>query len=179
MKEAFTRLNEAEEARAGSEIHSLRAEEDLRRHKDQLARVQQELDDARVKMRNLQEEKVVSDRETEKIRTENLELQSRYRTQLAREQGREEGLKRGMAKQFQENRQYIYEAGYSDGFEEGRESGLKEGIKKGRKEGVVEGKAQGRREERRNALEAFDRFIQEQREDEEEVSFDLHHRNYL
>lgn len=130
-------------------------------------------------MRNLQEEKLVSERETEKIKTEHHELQSRYRTQLAREQGREEGLKRGMAKQFHENRQYIYEAGFSDGFEEGRESGLKEGIKKGRKEGVSEGKAQGRREERRNALEAFDRFIQEQREDEEEVSFYLHRRNYI
>ena len=75
-----------------------------------------------------------------------------------------------MMKQFNENRQYVWEEGFSAGFEEGKDSGLKEGIKRGRKEGVREGREQGKREEKRNALEAFDRFLREDREGEE-VSF--------
>ncbi|KAJ3934020.1 MAG: hypothetical protein NXY57DRAFT_745554 [Lentinula lateritia] len=147
LKDAFERLTEAEEARSRSEIHSIKVEEDLHRYREQ-------------------QEKSASEREVEKIRVANLELQSKFRSYQAKEQGREEGLKSGMLKQFHENRQYIWEEGFSDGFEEGREAGFKEGNRKGRKEGVREGREQGRREERRNALEAFDRFIREEREGE-------------
>ncbi|KAJ4477070.1 hypothetical protein C8J55DRAFT_516544 [Lentinula edodes] len=168
LKDAFERLTEAEEARSQSEIHSIQVEEDLHRYREQVTRVQQELRDAQIQIESLRQEKSASEKEVEKIRVSNLELQSKFRSYQAKEQGREEGLKSGMLKQFHENRQYIWEAGFSDGFEEGREAGFKEGNRKGRKEGVREGREQGRREERRNALEAFDRFIREEREGEDD-----------
>ncbi|KAJ3806483.1 hypothetical protein F5876DRAFT_91051 [Lentinula aff. lateritia] len=182
LKDAFERLTEAEEARSQSEIHSIKVEEDLHRYREQATRVQQESRDARIQIESLRQEKSASEREVEKIRVANLELQSKFRSYQAKEQGREEGLKSGMLKQFHENRQYIWEAGFSDGFEEGREAGFEEGNRKGRKEGVREGREQGRREERRNALDAFDRFIKEEREGEDDRGVDHRHlqqSNYL
>ncbi|KAJ4483307.1 hypothetical protein J3R30DRAFT_1761304 [Lentinula aciculospora] len=166
LKEAFDKLTEAEEARSQSEIHSIRVQEDLHRQKEQVARLQQELREAQIQIERLQQEKSASEIEVEKIRAAKTALQSKFRSYQAKEEGREEGLKSGMLKQFQENRQYVWEAGFSDGFEEGKAAGSKEGTRKGRKEGVREGREQGRREERRNALEAFDRFIKEEREGE-------------
>lgn len=89
LKETFAKMTEAEEARSQSEIHSIKVEEDLRRHTEQLSRLQQELDDTRTKMANVQEEKSFSEIETERLKVENLELESKFRNYKAREKGRE------------------------------------------------------------------------------------------
>ncbi|KAJ3777852.1 hypothetical protein FB446DRAFT_76310 [Lentinula raphanica] len=168
LKDAFDQLMEAEEARSQAEIHSIKVEEDLHRHKEQLKRVESECANARTQIEQLQQAKSISEKEVEKAMAANFELQSQFRSYQAKEEGRGEGLKNGILRQFNENRQYVWEAGFSDGFEEGKEAGLKEGLRKGRKEGVREGIKQGRREERKNAIEAFDRFIREKCEGEDE-----------
>ncbi|KAH9894816.1 hypothetical protein C8Q73DRAFT_645042, partial [Cubamyces lactineus] len=86
------------------------------------------------------------------------------------EEGRDEGLREG------------YETGRAEGFAAGRMTGYEEGKKAGRSAGYEEGKkagysdgyeagyAQGRKEERARALDAFDRFIENEMDPRRSVS---------
>ncbi|KAG6842177.1 hypothetical protein C0991_001670 [Blastosporella zonata] len=101
-----------------------------------------------------------------KMRESDMEEGHRIELQNALEEGREEGRIEGEKNGYRDGKGQGYvegkTAGKVEGFKEGRAKSYREGKNAGRLEGLAEGYIQGRVEERRTALEAFDRFLDEE-----------------
>jgi hypothetical protein len=172
-KEAFTRVVAAESALHNSEVDSVRLEEELRRYQSQSQAMERELRRLRTDAVRLEKRRGEAERSAAKAR----DATRQYRMDLKECQVREEGQHIDMQKWFDEGREQGWKAGHAEGFEEGRFGGFEEGrfggfeegVSVGRKEGLREGREQGRYEERRNALDAFDRYLDEEIDDNEDV----------
>ncbi|KAG6903021.1 hypothetical protein C0995_007454 [Termitomyces sp. Mi166 len=107
-----------------------------------------------------------------RIRESNLEHGHRIELLNTLDEGREEGWIEGEKDGYKEGRAQGYlegkNAGRAEGYEEGRAKGYEEGRGAGRKEGLLEGYKQGRDEERKKALEAFDKFLDEEMNGQDE-----------
>ncbi|RDB25464.1 hypothetical protein Hypma_007824 [Hypsizygus marmoreus] len=176
-KEVSTKLIAAESIRRQMESDLERSNAENRRYQMQLENGDRE--QKRLKANLLQAEKLVD--ELEEANSKAKESSRYYQNLLlehrAHEEGREEGRQIAMQRCFEDGRDEGWVAGNDEGFEEGRKAGfedgrrtgrkegLREGREQGRIEGLREGREQGRIEERRNALEAFDRFLNEEMDD--------------
>ncbi|KII92068.1 hypothetical protein PLICRDRAFT_36838 [Plicaturopsis crispa FD-325 SS-3] len=79
--------------------------------------------------------------------------------EVGREEAQEEAFEAGRADGFEAGRFDGFEEGRKLGYDEGRKVGKEEGRKLGKEEGLVQGRNEGRKEERQNAMQAFDRFL--------------------
>jgi hypothetical protein len=169
-REALVRAKVAEAERERQENESIRLERDMREYQIRLEASQREAkwlqDDARSMKRELQELQDSEAKAQELIRKH----QTALREYEIQGKERESQIKVLVDRWYENGREDGHDEGYEIGFRDGRKLGVKEGLKKGRKEGVKEGWEQGRNEERRNAIEAFDRFLSEDSNDER-VSF--------
>ncbi|KAI1791350.1 hypothetical protein LXA43DRAFT_889442, partial [Ganoderma leucocontextum] len=178
------RLGNAEVARHQLELDATRAQEECRRWQMQAdaaerearrmqaelgraERARQEADQAEREARDTarRAEQVLREwqaREAGREEVRRLEVRRRY------SDGRDEGFEDGRAEGYEAGHQDGYEAGQQEGYEQGRDEGLsagriagfEEGRKAGHADGLQVGYSQGRKEERAKALEAFDRFIE-------------------
>ncbi|KAG6879669.1 hypothetical protein C0992_013205 [Termitomyces sp. T32_za158] len=150
------------------------AERDLERLKNDLRRAEKlksEYEKANIKA----EEQVRHTKDKllgYKIRTGNLEHGHRIELMDTLDKGREEGWIEGEKNGYKEGQAQGYlngkNVGRAEGYKQGRGEGYEEGRDIGRKEGLLEGYKQGRDEERRTALEAFDKFLNEELNGEDE-----------
>ncbi|KAG6845894.1 hypothetical protein H0H87_000700 [Tephrocybe sp. NHM501043] len=79
-------------------------------------------------------------------------------------EGEKDGLKEGRAQGYQEGKNI----GRLEGLKEGRAKGYVEGKNVGKGEGLKEGYMQGRADERQTAFEAFDRFLDEEMDSQDD-----------
>ncbi|KAF9465015.1 hypothetical protein BDZ94DRAFT_1255108 [Collybia nuda] len=161
-KSVSARISEAETARRQAEAETEQANSENRRYQMQLESVERELKRLRDDVQRLEKDK-------EELEGSNLrakETSRQYHTALqnfqAREEGKNEVRHLALERSYNEGQEEGWSLGHEEGFVEGREEGYEEGRRAGRKEGIQEGREQGRNKERRNALEAFDRFLNEE-----------------
>lgn len=141
----------------------------MKRFQLQLDCAARELRRAQAEARALGGERDSAEDAAAKARDAVREYQLALRDYEAREEGREEVHELRMRRQFDDGREEGWDAGRAEGFAEGRDDGFAEGMKAGRAEGVAEGREQGRKEERVHALEAFDRFLAMEMDEEDET----------
>ena len=102
----------------------------------------------------------------EEGRLEGMRLEVRRRYDDGRddgfEDGRSEGYEAGYAEGLEEGKAEGFHAGRTEGVASGRLAGFEEGKQVGFDEGFKEGYERGRREERAHALEAFDKFLDDE-----------------
>ncbi|PPQ63496.1 hypothetical protein CVT24_005153 [Panaeolus cyanescens] len=123
------------------------AQLELRRMQTEMEETQRELEEAQKRER----------RATEALREE----QDLSTHAMIQHMARENGYRAALKSYLEGGREQGYEEGYNIGYEDGRKAGIKEGRTKGRKEGLIEGIEQGRAEERKKAIEALDRFLED------------------
>ncbi|KAF8893959.1 hypothetical protein BD779DRAFT_1435577 [Infundibulicybe gibba] len=169
--DATTKLMSAESARQQAELTGSRLGEEVRRYQTQLANLERELGRLKSDVHRLeQHNREVSD-QAEEARDKSQKHHIALQEYEAREEGREQARKFAMNRCFDDGWEEGWSVGHSEGYKEGKRDGHKEGVKIGRREGLAEGRERGRNEERRNALEAFDRFLDEEMDGDENVSF--------
>lgn len=163
-REALARAETAEAGRDALQTERMRLENDTRGYQMQMEASQREtrqleedLADARREMAELEysEQKARETLRRYQIILNDMEKQIRLRANEVQK----------MIDQCYEDGR---EDGYEDGYRDGQEAGVKEGWRKGRKEGLRQGKEQGRRAERQYAMEAFDKFLEEETNDRDE-----------
>ncbi|KAF8967848.1 hypothetical protein BDZ97DRAFT_1916433 [Flammula alnicola] len=164
--EALARAKAAEAENERMEIESMRLERDSRNYQIQLEasqretrRLQDDMHDIRREMEDLQNSEAKAHESVRKYQLALHELQIQMRNREVQIQG-------VVDRCYEDGREDGYDEGYEKGYDDGRKSGLKEGLKKGRKEGVKEGREEGRNGERRNAIEAFEKFLSEDMDDD-------------
>ncbi|KAI8994052.1 hypothetical protein BD414DRAFT_481271 [Trametes punicea] len=193
-----SRLAASESARHQAELDATRAQEECRRWQMQAdaaereaRRLQAELARAeRAKAEKEQGEREAREaarraeqvlrewqaKEAGKEEVRRLELRRRFTDQRDEgyEEGRAEGYETGRLEGYEEGREAGtregYETGRSEGFAAGRMTGYEEGKKAGYSEGYEAGYTRGRKEERARALDAFDRFIENEMDHRRSVS---------
>lgn len=173
------RLSTAETARHQSELDAARAKEEVRRHQMQLEMSERELQRVRSSVTNLTRQKEDAEREANKAREQSRDYLQKIREYEAREDGREEGRRIGQRKGYnagwEECWPVAHAEGHGIGYEKGRSEGYAEGHAKGHKagrgagheatrkraktEGYNEGVERGRKVERERALDAFDKLL--------------------
>jgi hypothetical protein len=168
-KDVFTRVAAMEAALHNAEVQSVRSGEELRKYQMQSQVMERELRRVQADVVRLEKQKAEAEKSAGKAR----DATRQYQMILREYQAREEGQHMGVQKWFDQGRDQGWEEGHPEGFEEGKISGFEEGIRVGRKEGLRAGKERGRYEERRNALDAFDRYLDEEIGADEEVSSSL------
>ncbi|KAK7472776.1 hypothetical protein VKT23_000884 [Stygiomarasmius scandens] len=162
VKEILSRACDAEEARARAETQYMIERQESSRYREELERLQQELQLARDNVTTLTEERDAAQKTAQREKEERRKCQTAFRNYQAREEGREEGIKQGMARQFQQERARAWQTAYEEGYEKGQAEGFDDGKKLGYKQGFAKGREKGRKEERKNAMEAFDQFLTEE-----------------
>ncbi|KAG6832631.1 hypothetical protein H0H92_014467 [Tricholoma furcatifolium] len=143
-------LHRVENLKGEYEKATGKAEEKARQYKDRLI-------DYRIRESNLEH-----DHQIELLNTLDEGREDGF--QEGQEKGYVEGIRAGKADGYKEG----MKAGKIEGSKEGRAKGYQEGRDVGRAEGVVEGRKQGHMEERRTALEAFDRFLDEESNEQDD-----------
>lgn len=146
--EAEFRASTAENAQRTVELDSADLRNDIQRYRLQFESTRRDL--TRLERRN---EELEANAEKARDSIQDLQLALARREGL--EMGKEEGWTMAMQKQSDESREVGWAAGMDEGFEDGRSKGFAEGWKKG----IDEGYKQGRSDERWNAINAFDRYI--------------------
>lgn len=163
-REALARAEDAEIARDTLQDERMHLEKDTREYQMQMEASQRE-------KRQLEEDLTDARREMEELEYSERKAQETVRKYQTMMNSMEKQI-RVRATEVQKVVDQCYEDGredgYEDGYRDGREAGLKEGLKKGRKEGLRQGREQGRRTERWNAMEAFDKFLVEETNDQDE-----------
>jgi flagellar biosynthesis/type III secretory pathway protein FliH len=170
-KDATTQLVAAETAKRGAEAGSQQLSADNKRYQIQFEHLEREMKRLKADILRLEEENEWLEASNIKAKESSRHYQNALRDYQAREDGREEGQQRAMQQCFEDGREEGWSLGQDEGFEEGRQEGFQEGLRTGRKQGFGEGREHGRNEERKNAMEAFDRFMNEEmHEYDDEVS---------
>lgn len=168
-REALRRARVAEAENERIQAASVSLERDMRNYQMQLEASQREArrfqNDIRPIEREMEEVRLSEARAQESIQKYQATLRE-YERQMKE---RASQMKAALESWYESGRESGHVEGYDQGHHEGRRVGMKEGRKLGRKEGVIEGREQGRNEERRNAVEAFERFLAEDA-DEQRVS---------
>jgi hypothetical protein len=149
------------------------AETGLQQSNAESRRYQIQLEHMEIEMRRLKADILSLEKENERLEGLSIkakETSRQYQTALrdyqAWENDKEVGRQMTMQRWFEQGR----DKGWSLGHKEGKEDGFDEGIVVGRKEGLLEGIEHGKNEERKKAMEAFDRFVDEEMGDDEQVS---------
>ncbi|KAF8633391.1 hypothetical protein AX17_004562 [Amanita inopinata Kibby_2008] len=178
VNEAAARATFAESCTGDALVKVARAETTHHHSEMQRLQINQELDkyrnlseDAERKLRRIQQEVGRLEQENQELRSSVEEVKDSkrryaqaFRDLQVQQDGKEESNFLNMERCYIEGREDGWNEGRCDGYEEGRRDGYNDGLKKGRKEGFSEGRERGREEEREKALEAFDRFLEEDME---------------
>lgn len=178
LRQSEARATNAERARRTLEIEDARTREEIKRLRQQLDNAHREIRRAQSFIDELAEARNKAELAAHKNRETARGYQLALREREMLEQGREEGRRLGMQKGYREGRLRGWEEGREEGWEEGLEEGREgsaEGVVKGRVDGWRAGldrgqsigKAQvwkagqrdGREEERRQAVDAFDKYM--------------------
>lgn len=184
-REASARASTAEAARHQTELDAARVREELTRYRMLAEAAEREVRRAEADIQRLDRLRHDAEQSAADARDVARKAQQAVREWQARDEGRLEGMKlevrrhydNGREDGFEDGRSEGYETGYAEGFEEGREegvhagrtegnasgrlSGFDEGKQVGFHEGYKEGYEQGRKDEHAHALEAFDKFMDE------------------
>ncbi|KAF8919765.1 hypothetical protein CPB85DRAFT_1429254 [Mucidula mucida] len=160
--QTFDRYTAAHQACNDMELRARHAENEVATCRRQLELSEDRVRQLEDRCTDLEGEREEASQRTSTLKKEVRDLQLSVRSHEARDKGWEEGVKIGMMKRLNEERQKLWNAGYAEGSKVARSSAMKEGIRIGRREGLMEGREQGRNEERRNALEAFQVFLNEE-----------------
>ncbi|KAF5380375.1 hypothetical protein D9615_004500 [Tricholomella constricta] len=166
-KQVSTKLVEAESAILRAEAERERSVSESQQYQIELESAERELQCLKIDVRRAERLKDGF----EEANTKAEELNIHYRNKLSKWQIREDTIQHEhqieMMKSFDEG----WTEGNEEGFKEGRNYGYQEGRIAGRTEGLREGKERGQIEEREKALEAFDKFLNEEMGYDDSVSF--------
>lgn len=195
-RDALSRATTAEAARHHAELEATRAREEVTRYRMLADAAERELRRAEADIARLERLRSDAEAAAADARDQARTAQQTLREWQAREEGRLEGMRLEIRRRyddgredgFEDGRAEGYEAGYGEGLEEGKEEGLHagrtEGLASGRligfeegkqvgfDEGFKEGYERGRREERVQAMEAFDKFLDAEKDRDSYVSSD-------
>ena len=169
-RDTTKQLVAAETAQREAEAGLQQSNIDNKKYQIQFERLEREMKHLKADILRLEEEKEGLEESNVKAKESSRHYQNALRDYEAREVGRKGGRQRGMQQCFEEGREEGWSLGHDEGFEEGRQEGFEEGVIAGRKEGFSKGREQGRDEERKNAMEAFDRFMNDESDDEVQIS---------
>lgn len=161
-KDVAASVAAAEAAKRQAEVLAEQASSENRRYQMQLESVEQELKRLRADVQRLEKNEDELEESNKRAKETSRQYQTALQNFQAREEGREEVRHLAIERAYNKGREEGWNLGHEEGFDEGREEGYDEGRRAGRKGGMREGREQGRNEERRNALEAFDRFLNEE-----------------
>ncbi|EKM54106.1 uncharacterized protein PHACADRAFT_257721 [Phanerochaete carnosa HHB-10118-sp] len=193
-RDALSRATTAEAARHHAELEATRAREEITRYRMLAEAAEREARRAETDVQRLERLKSEAEYSAADARDIARKSQQALREWQAREEGRLEGMRLEIRRRyddgrddgFDDGRAEGYEAGYTEGLEEGKDEGLHagrtEGVASGRLIGFEEGKQvgfddgfkegyeRGRREERVHAMEAFDKFLDAEKDRDSYVS---------
>jgi chromosome segregation ATPase len=160
-KDATTQLVGAEAAKREAETRAEQLSAESKRYQMQFERVEREMRCMEADILRLEKENEELEGSGIKAKESSRYYQNALREYQIREERREEGRQAVLQRWFEEGRDEGWSLGHEEGIREGEQKGLKEGVSSGRKEGFREGREHGKNEERKNAMEAFDRFMNE------------------
>ncbi|KAI0360865.1 hypothetical protein OH77DRAFT_1434127 [Trametes cingulata] len=198
VQDLSARLSAAESGRHQAELDATRAQEECRRWQMQADTAERETRRLQAELARVERARQEKEEDEREAREAARRAEQTLREWQAREQGREEVRRMELRRRLTDNRDEGYENGRADGYEagrldgydEGREEGSREGYETGRSEGFAAGRmtgfeegkkagysdgyeagyARGRKEERARALEAFDRFVENEMDHRRSIS---------
>lgn len=170
IKDTTAQLMIAERARREAETGSKQSNAESRRYQIQIEQMEIEMRRLEANTLRLEEENERLEESSIKAKETSRQYQTALRDYQAREDGKEVGRQMAIQRWFETGREKGWSLGHKEGYEEGKQEGFDEGIKVGRTEGLREGVEHGKNEERKKAIEAFDRFMDEEMGYDEQVS---------
>lgn len=169
-KEVCARLGISEASRSRSEMEATKSNDEARLYRLRLESAEHEMGRLRSDIEHLQKRRKEAEELVSKTNDAARGFQVALDDYKAREREREDVAQIELDTWFSQGKEDGWDAGHAEGLEEGRSEGFKHGLKIGKKEGFDEGLKIGRKEERQNALQAFDRFLADEMDDDEDLS---------
>lgn len=154
--DALIKVSVAESAQHRSEREHLQATQEVERQRRMTDEMELELRREQRNVLRLESENEMLRRSVDKVKESKERYAEAYRELEAQRAGAEGSRVLEVKRSFEEGRQ----EGWNEGRAQGHEEGRRDGYRRGRREGGRAGRAEGRQEAREEALDALDRYLE-------------------